>query len=149
LNAHFWTTPSWLMQKALISKIKEEGGLLRIQNLQLSALNRILSVGNLNRILSSRTTLMGKGLYPDEILNQFLNQFFIQPRELDDSFKTLQIRFTEKILELSIEDELNPKIKSSLEAIKKELHRIAKKKSKTGTKGDKNHYLYLKKLTAE
>ena len=149
LNAHLWTTPSWLMQKALISKIKEEGGLLRIQNLQLSALNRILSVGNLNRILSSRTTLMGKGLYPDEILNQFLNQFFIQPRELDDSFKTLQIRFTEKILELSIEDELNPKIKSSLEAIKKELHRIAKKKSKTETKGDKNHYLYLKKLTAE
>ena len=149
LNMNLWNTQNWLMQKPLISKIKGEGALKRMQNLQLSALNRILSVGNLNRILSSQNTLMGEGLYPDEILNQFFKQFFIQPRELDDSFKTLQIRFIERSLELSEDTGLNPRIKSSLEAIKKELHRIAKKKSKTGTKGDKNHYLYLKKLTAE
>ena len=59
LNTHLWKTQDWLMQKLLISKIKNEGVLKLLQNLQLSALNRILSVKNLNRILSSHSTLVG------------------------------------------------------------------------------------------
>lgn len=146
LDFHLWSPQNWLLQKSLISKIKEQGALKLIQNLQYSALNRILSVKNLNRILSSHTTLIGQGLHPDEILDHFFFQFIVKPSSIDDSFKTLQIRFAERILELSEEKDLNPRIKTSLEAFKKEMYRIAKKRSKSGTVAEKNHYTYLKKL---
>ena len=149
LDVHLWTTQNWLMQKLLISKIKEKGVLKLIQNLQLSALNRILSVKNLNRILSSYSTLLGQGLHPDEILDHFFLQFMIKPVPVDDSFKTLQIRYVERILELSEEKDLNPRIMTSLEAFKKEIHRIAKKRSKSGTIGKKNQYSYLKNLISK
>ena len=149
LDVHLWTTQNWLMQKSLISKIKEEGVLKLLQNLQLSALNRILSVKNLNRILSSHSTLIGQGLHPDEILDHFFLQFIIKPTPADDSFKTLQIRYVERILELSEEKDLNPRIMTSLEAYKKKIHRIAKKRSKSGTNEKKNQYSYLKNLVSK
>ena len=149
LDVHLWTTQNWLMQKSLISKIKEEGVLKLLQNLQLSALNRILSVENLNRILSSHSTLVGQGLHPDGILDHFFLQFIINPASADDSFKTLQIRYVERILELSEEKDLNPIIMTSLEAYKKEIQRIAKKRSKSGTNEKKNQYSYLKNLISK
>ena len=149
LDVHLWTTQNWLMQKSLISKIKEEGVLKLLQNLQLSALNRILSVENLNRILSSHSTLVGQGLHPDGILDHFFLQFIINPASADDSFKTLQIRYVERILELSEKKDLNPRIMTSIEAYKKEIQRIAKKRSKSGTNEKKNQYSYLKNLISK
>ena len=73
----------------------------------------------------------------------------IKPVPVDDSFKTLQIRYVERILELSEEKDLNPIIMTSLEAFKKEIHRIAKKRSKSGTIGKKNQYSYLKNLISK
>jgi len=149
LHVNLWDTQNWLIQKSLVSKIKDEGSLKLIQNLQMSALFRILSVNNLNRILSSHNTLVGQGLHPDEILDHFFIHLIVQTNTLDDSFKTLQIRFAERIQELSKEEELNPIIKTSLEAFKKEIYSIAKKRSKAGTKVEKIHYTYLTKLTSE
>ena len=135
--------------KILNFKNQGEGVLKLLQNLQLSALNRILSVKNLNRILSSHSTLVGQGLHPDGILDHFFLQFIIKPASADDSFKTLQIRYVERILELSEEKDLNPRIMTSLEAFKKEIHRIAKKRSKSGTIAKKNQYSYLKNLISK
>jgi len=149
LHVNLWDTQNWLIQKSLVSKIKDEGSLKLIQNLQMSALFRILSVNNLNRILSSHNTLVGQGLDPDEILDHFFIHLIVQTNTLDDSFKTLQIRFAERIQELSKEEELNPRIKTSLEAFKKKIYSIAKKRSKAGTKVEKIHYTYLTKLTSE
>ncbi|MDC1518104.1 zinc-dependent metalloprotease [Flavobacteriaceae bacterium] len=149
LHVNLWDTQNWLIQKSLVSKIKDEGSLKLIQNLQMSALFRILSVNNLNRILSSHNTLVGQALHPDEILDHFFIHLIVQTNTLDDSFKTLQIRFAERIQELSKEEELNPRIKTSLEAFKKEIYSIAKKRSKAGTKVEKIHYTYLTKLTSE
>ena len=149
LHVNLWDTQNWLIQKSLVSKIKDEGSLKLIQNLQMSALFRILSVNNLNRILSSHNTLVGQGLHPDEILDHFFIHLIVQTNTLDDSFKTLQIRFAERIQELSKEKELNPRIKTSLEAFKKKIYSIAKKRSKAGTKVEKIHYTYLTKLTSE
>jgi len=149
LHVNLWDTQNWLIQKSLVSKIKDEGSLKLIQNLQMSALFRILSVNNLNRILSSHNTLVGQGLHPDEILDHFFIHLIVQTNTLDDSFKTLQIRFAERIQELSKEEELNPRIKTSLEAFKKKIYSIAKKRSKAGTKVEKIHYTYLTKLISE
>ena len=87
LHVNLWDTQNWLIQKSLVSKIKDEGSLKLIQNLQMSALFRILSVNNLNRILSSHNTLVGQGLHPDEILDHFFIHLIVQTNTLDDPLK--------------------------------------------------------------
>ena len=50
LEQNLWKTQDWLMKKKLVSKIKEEGVLASFQDLQIGALNRLLSVNKLNRM---------------------------------------------------------------------------------------------------
>ena len=147
LNQNLWNTQYWLVEASLLSKIKEEGGLERFQNLQYSALNRILSVERLNRMLSAGATLEGRGLAPDELLDQIYFSFFYSETPLDDSKMALQIRFAERIKMLSNEKKLNPSLKATLEATQNGLHKKAKKRAKSGTRKEKNHYQYLARIT--
>ena len=147
LNQNLWNTQYWLVEASLLSKIKEEGGLERIQNIQFSALNQILSVDRLNRMLSAGTTLEGMGLAPDELLDQIYFSFFYSETPLDDSKMALQIRFAERIKMLSNEKKLNPSLKATLEATQNGLHKKAKKRAKSGTRKEKNHYQYLARIT--
>jgi len=147
LNQNLWNTQYWLVEASLLSKIKEEGGLERIQNIQFSALNQILSVDRLNRMLSAGTTLEGMGLAPDELLDQIYFSFFYSETPLDDSKMALQIRFAELIKMLSNEKKLNPSLKATLEATQNGLHKKAKKRAKSGTRKEKNHYQYLARIT--
>ena len=50
----------WLMEPDLISKIKQDGILERIQNIQYSALNNLLEYSKLNRMLSTSKPLKVK-----------------------------------------------------------------------------------------
>ena len=147
LNQNLWNTQYWLVEASLLSKIKEEGGLERIQNIQFSALNQILSVDRLNRMLSAGATLEGMGLAPDELLDQIYFSFFYSETPLDDSKMALQIRFAEHIKMLSNEKKLNPSLKATLEATQNGLHKKAKKRAKSGTRKEKNHYQYLARIT--
>ena len=147
LNQNLWNTQYWLVEASLLSKIKEEGGLERIQNIQFSALNQILSVDRLNRMLSAGATLEGMGLAPDELLDQIYFSFFYSETPLDDSKMALQIRFAERIKMLSNEKKLNPSLKATLEATQNGLHKKAKKRAKSGTRKEKNHYQYLARIT--
>jgi hypothetical protein len=147
LDQNLWSTQYWLLESSLVSKIKQEGGLERFQNLQYSALNRILSVERLNRMLSAGATLEGEGLSPDELLDQIYFSFFYSETPLDDSKVALQIRFAERIKMLSEEKELNPRLKATLTAFQNTLHKKAKKRAKSGTSKEKNHYRYLARIT--
>jgi hypothetical protein len=147
LDQNLWSTQYWLLESSLVSKIKQEGGLERFQNLQYSALNRILSVERLNRMLSAGATLEGEGLSPDELLEQIYFSFFYSETPLDDSKMALQIRFAERIKMLSNEKKLNPSLKATLEATQNGLHKKAKKRAKSGTRKEKNHYHYLARIT--
>lgn len=147
LHQNLWSTQYWLLESSLVSKIKQEGGLERFQNLQYSALNRILSVERLNRMLSAGATLEGMGLAPDELLDQIYFSFFYSETPLDDSKMALQIRFAERIKMLSNEKKLNPSLKATLEATQNGLHKKAKKRAKSGTRKEKNHYQYLARIT--
>ena len=147
LNQNLWNTQYWLVEASLLSKIKEEGGLERIQNIQFSALNQILSVDRLNRMLSAGTTLEGMGLAPDELLEQIHSRLLDSKTPLDDSKMALQIRFAERIKMLSNEKKLNPSLKATLEATQNGLHKKAKKRAKSGTRKEKNHYQYLARIT--
>ena len=147
LDQNLWSTQYWLLESSLVSKIKQEGGLERFQNLQYSALNRILSVERLNRMLSAGSTLEGEGLSPDELLEQIHSRLLDSKIPLDDSKMALQIRFAERIKMLSNEKKLNPSLKANLEATQKRLHKKAKKRAKSGTLKEKNHYHYLARIT--
>ena len=72
LDDNLWQTQSWLIDPELISKIKPEGGLKTIQNLQFAALNQILSVQRLNRMLSTKNTIIGNGLSPEILIDHLL-----------------------------------------------------------------------------
>jgi len=147
LDQNLWSTQYWLLESSLVSKIQQEGGLERFQNLQYSALNRILSVERLNRMLSAGSTLEGEGLSPDELLEQIHSRLLDSKTPLDDSKMTLQIRFAERIKMLSNEKKLNPSLKANLEATQNRLHKKAKKRAKSGTRKEKNHYHYLARIT--
>ena len=147
LGQNLWQTQSWLMNPNLISKIKSKGILKVLQNLQFSALNQILSIRRLNRMISAENTIIGDGLSPEDLIEQLFHTFFKENMPLDDSVIALQIRFAERVKKLVNENELNPKLKSTLLAFQKLIYKTAKKKTKIGKVSEKNHYFYLTKIS--
>ena len=147
LGQNLWQTQSWLMNPNLISKIKSKGILKVLQNLQFSALNQILSIRRLNRMISAENTIIGDGLSPEALIEKLFHTFFKENIPLDDSVMALQIRFAERVKKLVNENELNPKLKSTLLAFQKLIYKTAKKKTKIGKLSEKNHYLYLTKIS--
>ena len=147
LGQNLWQTQSWLMNPNLISKIKSKGILKVLQNLQFSALNQILSIRRLNRMISAENTIIGDGLSPEALIEKLFHTFFKENIPLDDSVMALQIRFAERVKKLVNENELNPKLKSALLAFQKLIYKTVKKKTKIGKVSEKNHYLYLTKIS--
>ena len=147
LGQNLWQTQSWLMNPNLISKVKSKGILKVLQNLQFSALNQILSIRRLNRMISAENTIIGDGLSPEALIEKLFHTFFKENMPLDDSVIALQIRFAERVKKLVNENELNPKLKSTLLAFQKLIYKTAKKKTKIGKVSEKNHYLYLTKIS--
>jgi hypothetical protein len=146
LKSNLWQTQNWLMDNRIISEIKGEGGLISLQNLQRSALNRLLSVKRLNRILSENTTLMGQGMEASELLNHLYADLMIAPKNIDLSQKSLQIHFATQLKSLLNEDELNPVIRADIQGLLSKIKKLAKKKSKTANQNSKNHFNYLKEV---
>ncbi|MEL0275969.1 MAG: zinc-dependent metalloprotease, partial [Flavobacteriaceae bacterium] len=97
LKTHLWETQNWLMDKQIISEIKGEGGLINLQNLQRSALNRLLSVRRLNLMLSANASIVGQGLDAAELLNHLYTDLITAPQDLDLSQKSLQLHFTTQL----------------------------------------------------
>ena len=119
-----------------------------LQALQQSALQRVLSETTLNRMLSTATTLTGNGMHPDRLLNELYTTLMETAEGMDSSFMALQIHFANRVLLLKTSDEHNPRIQSQVEGIREKIHRLAKKRSKTGSESSKNHYRYLAQITA-
>ncbi|MGB1449841.1 MAG: zinc-dependent metalloprotease [Flavobacteriaceae bacterium] len=147
LEQHLWQTQNWLMDTGLLSEIKGEGGLIPLQNLQRSALNRLLSVRRLNRMISASETLVGQGLNPTELLNQVNKSLMESKLPLDLSRKSLQIHFVTQLNSLLIEEKLNPSIKSEIKGILTQIHKKAKKQRKIETQSDKNHFGYIAEIS--
>ena len=146
LKIHLWETQNWLMDKQIISEIKGEGGLIILQNLQRSALNRLLSVRRLNRMLSANASLVGQGMDAAELLNHLYSDLITAPKALDLSQKSLQLHFATQLKALLEEDKLNPSVKADIKGMLYKLEKHAKKKSKTANESDKNHFNYLKEI---
>ena len=146
LNIHLWKTQNWLMDKQIISEIKEDGALISLQNLQRSALNRLLSVKRLNRMLSANASLVGQGMDTTELLIHLYNDLIAVPKKLDLSQKSLQLHFVTQLKALIKEEKLNPTVKAEIKGTLKKIEKIAKKKSKTANERSSNHFNYLKEI---
>ncbi len=148
LNNHLWQSPSWLMNPKLVSEIKGEGVLLMIQNLQRSALNRMINTKKLNRMLSTQTTLVGNGLTVENFLREMSKTLIKNPENPDILQQSLQVHFINQINELLKDDALNPIIKVKLTEVKSDFVKIAKQKKRTSNKTLKPHYNYLVEMAS-
>ena len=143
LNNNVWETQQWLMQPQLISEIKGEGILLNLQNLQRSAMTRLLNTKKLNRLLSTQNTLVGNGLTVNELLDRLFDDLVKNVDKLDVSRQSLQIHFAHQIELLQVDEKLNPTIKASLVDLECRLHKISKRKFRRSAGKIKKHYAYL------
>ena len=146
LDQNLWSTPYWLIDKDLISKIGEQNALGKIQGLQWAALKRILSSDRLNRMLSNQITLAGQGLSADILLDSFYNSFFEYTPVLDDSFMTLQYQLIIHLKQLKKEKKLNPRLQSSVGALLEKIAKTVNKRKNKGPQPVKNHYRALVEL---
>jgi hypothetical protein len=143
LEQYLWTSQNWLMDKNLLSKMKDHDALKLIQGLQRAALYRILSRDQLNRMLSNQSTLIGQGLSPDELIDWFFVAFFEGSIPLDDSFMALQLHFTNHLSALCADDKLNPRVKATLRATLDLIYKNAKRQRRGKNINVNNHFKAL------
>ena len=115
----------------------------RIENIQKSSLNRLLSTRKLNQILSSNSTVEGFGLNSKNLIQEIEKLIFSNSNP-DTSEQNLQVYFIEKMVELIDDKKLHPSIKSFLIGLRKNMN---KKFKKNTSKSFKYHYDYLSLLT--
>jgi hypothetical protein len=142
LNRELWNTSNWLMDPQLVSNFKNDGSLKIIQNLQRSALNRLLSVKKLNKMLSTSQTLVGNGLTVDILLETLLNHVFETRTEPDSFERALQLHFISQVKSLMDEEKLHPEVKALLSMLQSDIHKWSKKKKGSVNKTQKIHFQY-------
>jgi hypothetical protein len=147
LEQNLWKTQDWLMKKKLVSKIKEEGVLASFQDLQIGALNRLLSVNKLNRMLSAQESLEGNPLTVEQLLQSLFKTIATKPFS-DDLFEQgLQLHFVNRITFLMNEKDLNPTVKGLLMQLKNDFNSLSKRKIRFAKGKKKAHFNYLKSLS--
>ena len=147
LEQNLWKTQDWLMKKKLVSKIKEEGVLASFQDLQIGALNRLLSVNKLNRMLSAQESLEGNPLTVEQLLQSLFKTIATKPFS-DDLFEQgLQLHFVNRITFLMNEKDLNPTVKGLLMQLKNDFNSLSKRKIRFAKGKKKANFNYLKSLS--
>jgi hypothetical protein len=145
LESNLFATQNWLMDKSLLSKMEDPNALRSLQSLQRAAIYRVLNHEQLNIMLSNQSTLVGRGLNPDELLNWFYETFFNSSATLDDSFMALQLHLSDHLIKLSTNEKLNPRIKATVLAVIDLINKKAKIKKRSKNYILKNHFQALEK----
>jgi hypothetical protein len=140
LDRNLWTTQNWLMDKNLLSKLKDPNALEKMQALQRAALNRMLSTKKLNSMLFNQTQLLGEGLSPDELISLLYQSLFEKLQPLDDSIMVLQSYFTSHLQNLKADEKLNPRIIATVDAFLDQILKKARKKRNNGDQIHQNHF---------
>ena len=138
LKQHLWTTQNWLLDSSIISEFSSDGALIKMQNLQRSALSRLLATKDLNRMLSTESTLLGEGLSPFEMMNVLYEDIIITPPNMDLSQKTLQLHFAKKLKTMLKDEKLHVSLQAETRALLNKIYKTSKRKSRT--EDDKVHF---------
>ena len=146
LNTNLWSSPIWLYDKKLISKIKKDGVLALISNLQKSVFNRILSVKKLNTIISTENTLEGNGLSVFELIERLTSNLTTDFVEPDILQRELQKNLINQFKLLIEDDKLSNEVKGFVQNKNKYLLKYFKSKRKSKSQIHKIHYQYCYNL---
>ena len=142
LNENLWISPKWLYEKNLISKIKKEGSLKLISNLQKSVFNRIIGVKTLNRMLSTENTLEGNGLKVYDLLSTVFNNLTFEINKPDILEREIQKNLIVQINKLINNEKLIPEVKGLIIDKKNYLIKYFKSKRKGVDSIYRIHYDY-------
>ena len=148
LDKELWDTPTWLLNKDIISQFNNSDGLYKIEAMHERALNSLLSNTRLNRMLSSDNSIKGDGLKYYELFDNLFESIFQKVSPTDQIKRNLQISFAKKISELITEEDLKDGIKSKALSMKQKINKISERKSRSSNNDIvKDHFNYLVFLT--
>jgi len=148
LDKELWDTPTWLLNKDIISQFNNSDGLYKIEAMHERALNSLLSNTRLNRMLSSDNSIKGDGLKYYELFDNLFESVFQKVSPTDQIKRNLQISFVKKISELITEEDLKDGIKSKALSMKQKINKISERKSRSSNNDIvKDHFNYLVFLT--
>lgn len=145
LAQELWESPQWLLSKELLSKVKPNDRLQRIENIQKAALNRLLSAKKLNGMLASQETLPVKAFTVEQLLYEIRLRIVEHPKNPDLLERTLQKNLLKQYVALEKDDDLNPEIQGLVSAERNNLMRFFKKKKSTNPTLQK-HYVFCYQL---
>ncbi len=150
LDKELWDTPTWLLNKDIISQFNNSDGLYKIEAMHERALNSLLSNTRLNRMLSSDNSIKGDGLKYYELFDNLFESIFQKVSPTDQIKRNLQISFAKKISELITEEDLKDGIKSKALSMKQKINKISERKSRSSNNDIvKDHFNYLVFLTKD
>ncbi|HYG52281.1 MAG TPA: zinc-dependent metalloprotease, partial [Flavobacteriales bacterium] len=99
LNAHVFTTPTWLLDANVLGKIKPETGVEAVKALQATSLNNLLAGDKAVRLMETSTK---PGTYSyDELITDLRTTIFSElksPKPIDIYKRNLQKVFTDKLI---------------------------------------------------
>ena len=148
LDNELWETPTWLLNKDIISQFNNSDGLFKIEGMHERALSSLLSYRRLNRMLSSDNSIKGNTLKYYELFDNLYESVFQKINPSDQIKRNLQISFTQKIIELITNEDLKDGIKSKALSIKQKINKISYRKSKSSNSDiAKDHFNYIVFLT--
>ena len=148
LDKELWDTPTWLLNKDIISQFNNSDGLYKIEAMHERALNSLFSNTRLNRMLSSDNSIKGDGLKYYELFDNLFESIFQKVSPTDQIKRNLQISFAKKISELITEEDLKDGIKSKALSMKQKINKISERKSRSSNNDIvKDHFNYLVFLT--
>jgi hypothetical protein len=148
LDNELWETPTWLLNKDIISQFNNSDGLFKIEGMHERALSSLLSYRRLNRMLSSDNSIKGNTLKYYELFDNLYESVFQKINPSDQIKRNLQISFTQKIIELITNEDLKDGIKSKALSIKQKINKISYRKSKSSNNDIvKDHFNYIVFLT--
>jgi|TARA_B100001094_G_scaffold332497_1_gene404854 hypothetical protein len=149
LKINLWTSPVWLYDKKIISKIKEKGSLSLISNLQKSVFNRILSVNRLNTMISTENTIQGNSLSIIELIEIITKNLTVDITHPDILQRELQKNIIHQFKLLKESEKLIPEIKGIIESQENNLKKYFKSKKSKVSNLNKIHYKYCLNLLNE
>ncbi len=76
LNTHAFTTPEWLLDQNLLSRIEASGAIERVQNLQTRSLNTLLNEDRIKRMVSNEQVNGGDAYSVIEMMNDLRSGVF-------------------------------------------------------------------------
>jgi hypothetical protein len=108
LNTNVFTTPSWLLDEDILARISPDGAVDRIHSLQTGALNRLMEIDRLERLLEGEARYGAQAYSITSLFNDTRTGIFadLNGRVQSDLFRrNLQRSYVEKMAELMKEEE--------------------------------------------